>query len=189
MNTPAHLILGLAACSRRSKPGSGRWAALGSLIPDLSLYLMAGIALLVMQIPAEQVFGELYYSAWWQAVFSVDNSAVLWGLVLLVALKLKSVPLIAVSSAALLHIALDFPLHHDDGRAHFWPVSEWVFQSPFSYWDSNHHASIIAPLGIIVVLISAVVLWRRWSDWRRRAVVVLACIAELWVARQWLLFF
>lgn len=189
MNTPAHLLMGLAAFGRRSKPGSGRWAALGSLIPDLSLYVLAGVSMFLMQIPPERVFGELYFSSSWQTMFAIDNSVILWGIVLVLALWRKSIAFIAFSGAALLHIAFDFPLHHDDARQHFWPVSGWTFESPFSYWDSNHHASIVAPLALILVLISAVVVWRRWPDWRMRAFVLLICAAELWVVRQWLLFF
>ncbi len=62
MNTPAHLLVGLALCARRDVPRSGRWAALGGLLPDLSLYFLAGGALFVLQIPPERVFGELYFS-------------------------------------------------------------------------------------------------------------------------------
>lgn len=189
MNTPAHLLMGLAVFGRRKTPGSGRWAALGSLIPDLSLYVLAGISLLVLQIPGERVFGELYFSDAWQTVFAIDNSYILWTIVLLLALWRKNTAFIALAGAALLHITFDFPLHHDDARQHFWPVSGWVFESPFSYWDSNHHAATIAPLTLILVLVSAVVVWRRWPDWRMRAFVLLVCAAELWVVRQWLLFF
>jgi len=170
-------------------PWSGRAAALGSILPDLSLYLMAGVALVVMKIPAERVFGELYFSRTWQTVFAIDNSFVIWGLILLVALWLRSLPVIALACAGLLHIATDFPLHNDDARRHFWPLSEWVFQSPLSYWDSDHHAAIVAPVGLLAVLISAAVLWRRWPNWRARMGVLAACITELWVVRQWLLFF
>lgn len=189
MNTPAHLLMGLAIFGRRHTPGSGRLAALGSLVPDLSLYILAGVSLFLLQIPAERVFGELYFSASWQTVFAIDNSVILWVLILLFALWRKSTPIIVLAGAALLHISFDFPLHHDDARQHFWPLSGWVFESPISYWDSNHHASIVAPLTLLLVLVSAIVVWRRWADWRMRTFVLIVCLAEIWVVRQWLLFF
>ena len=96
---------------------------------------------------------------------------------------------IAFAAAGLLHLALDFPLHNDDARRHFWPISDWVFESPLSYWDSAHHAAWVAPFGLAAVLAAAVVLWRRWPGWWKRGLVLAACAAEIWVVRQWLLFF
>lgn len=189
MNTPAHILLGLACCARRDVPRSGRAAAVGSLLPDLSLYILAGSALVVMQIPPARVFGELYFSDSWQTVFAIDNSFVIWGLAFLLALWLRNLLACALAGAGLLHLALDFLLHNDDARRHFWPLSDWVFESPFSYWDSDHHAGLISPLGLGVVLICAVVIWRRWTDWRARLAVLLACAVEIWVVRQWLLHF
>lgn len=164
-------------------------AALGSLLPDLSLYVMAGISLFILQIPPSRVFGELYFSPAWQSVFAVDNSFIIWGLAFAAALVLRSTPAIAFAGAGLLHLATDFPLHHDDARQHFWPLSNLVFESPLSYWDSHHHAASVAPLTLIAVLISAAVIWRRWPDWRLRIGVLVLCLAEVWVVRQWLLFF
>ncbi len=170
-------------------PGTGRLAALGGVLPDLSLYLMAGVSLFVLQIPPSRVFGELYFSPAWQSVFAVDNSFVIWGLGLAVALGLRSAPAIAMTGAGLLHLATDFSLHNDDARQHFWPLSDWVYESPLSYWDSHHHAASVAPLTLLTVLISAAVIWRRWPDWRLRIGVLTLCLAEVWVVRQWLLFF
>lgn len=170
-------------------PKTGRWAAIGSLLPDLSLYVLAGVSLLVLQIPASRVFGELYFSPAWQAVFAIDNSFVIWAAILGAALVMRKVVLVAFAAAGLLHLFLDFLLHHDDARRHFWPLSDWVFESPVSYWDSSHHAASIAPIGLLLVLGSAVVIWRRWQAWAVRIGVVAVCGIEIWVVRQWLLFF
>lgn len=189
MNTPAHLLIGLALCSRRSVPKSGRAAALGSLMPDLSLYVMAGVSLYVLQISPSRVFNELYFSDAWQTVFAIDNSFLLWGLGIAVALALRNWLFLAFASAGFLHVATDFPLHNDDARPHFWPVSDWVFASPLSYWDSDHFAGFVAPLELLCVLIAALVLWRRWPGWAARIGVAVVCLLEVWVVRQWLLFF
>lgn len=189
MNTPAHIMMGVALCARRDVRYSGPAAAFGSLLPDLSLYLLAGVSLFVLNIPAQVVFGELYFSPTWQAIFAVDNSFIFWGAALIGAL-LKNRPLVvAFASAGLLHLVFDFPLHHDDARRHFWPISDWRFESPFSYWDSAHHAGMVAPVGLLIVLISAIVILRRWQSWPVRIAVLLGCAAEVWVVRQWLLFF
>lgn len=178
MNTPAHLIFGAAAFAR---PGDRRVnvaALAGALLPDLSLYLMASWSLFVLRLPPETVFGELYFSDRWQAVFAVDNSIPLWSLVLGVGLVLRNRVVVAFAGAGLLHLALDFPLHHDDARRHFWPVSDWVFQSPLSYWDSRFHGNIVGPLEIAACLALCGVLWRRFREWPARALILIAAGAE-----------
>ncbi|MGV6812424.1 MAG: cobalamin biosynthesis protein CobQ [Brevirhabdus sp.] len=189
MNTPAHLIFGLAAFGRPGAPRITSAALAGGLLPDLSLYVLAGTALLVLGIPGERVFNELYFSNAWQTVFAIDNSFILWGALLGVALYVGSEVLRAFAGAGMLHLITDFALHHDDGRSHFWPVSDWRFESPVSYWDSAHHAGIVAPAeGLVCVILTGVIVLRFRLWWVRLAALVLLAL-ELWVIRQWLLFF
>jgi len=133
MNTPAHLIFGMAAFAKAGQPKVTAAAFAGALIPDLSLYLMAGWHLQVLGTSPEVVFGQLYFSDAWQSIFRIDNSM------------------------------FDFLLHHDDGRAHFWPVTNWIFQSPVSYWDGRHYGNIVGPIEILASLVCCVVLWRRFK--------------------------
>ncbi|MDC0739674.1 cobalamin biosynthesis protein CobQ [Cognatishimia sp. SS12] len=174
MNTPAHLLLGWAAFGRRGAPRH-EWAALaGALAPDLSLYLLAGGSIFVLGIPPSVVFRDLYYSDLWQGIFAVDNSFVVWGLLLLVAVWRQARWGVAFAGAGLLHLALDFPLHHDDGRAHFWPLSDWIFASPVSYWDRAHHAAIVGPIEAMLCLLCAILLWRVGpSVWRKLGIAAL----------------
>lgn len=189
VNTPAHLLIGLAVCGRPRVPRSGRLALAGSVLPDASLYLLAGAALFALQIPAERVFGELYFSDAWQTVFAIDNSALLWGIALLAAVWYRVWPLAVFAGAGLLHVATDLPLHAGDGRPHFWPLSDWIYDSPLSYWDSAHHAGVIAPIEALACAIAAWVCARRYTNpWARGGIAALF-LAELWVVRQWLLFF
>ena len=189
MNTPAHLIFGMAAFAKRDQPKVTAAALAGALIPDLSLYLMAGVSLFVLQIDPNVVFGELYFSDAWQAVFRVDNSFVVWGILLAIALWRRAVWGIALTGAALLHIGLDFPLHHDDGRAHFWPLTSWIFESPVSYWDLGHHARIVAPIEITLSLLFCLVLFRRLRSVWERALVVSLGLAEVAPGFIWLFVF
>lgn len=174
----------------RGKPRPIVWAALiGALLPDLSLYLLAGVSLFVLSIPPETVFNELYFSDGWQTIFAIDNSALLWGALCLLALWRRSDWLIALSCAALLHVILDFPLHHDDGRPHFWPISNWVFESPVSYWDRSKGASLVAPLEAGLAVAAAIILWRQKLKPVLSFLILALVIAELWIARQWLFVF
>ncbi len=189
MNTPAHLLIGAAAFAR---PARGRilWAAvLGSLLPDLSLYLMAGVSLHILNIPPHVVFDELYFSPQWQTVFAIDNSFILWGLALALGLWRGWQVLTVAASAGLLHIMMDFGLHAGDGRPHFWPLSDWVFHSPVSYWDTSHHSIWVMPVSIALCVGSYVVLWSRGLSLSAKLFFALLLAAEIWVARQWVLFF
>lgn len=177
MNTPAHLIFGLAAFGKPERKAVTAAAFAGALIPDLSLYLLATWHLQILGTPAQIVFGELYFSESWQSIFRIDNSIVLWSLALGAAIMAKSKVGIALCGAALLHLGLDFPLHHDDGRAHFWPISTWIFESPVSYWDRRHYGNIVGPIEIAAALVACYYLWRRFTGkWMRGLIVVLGAI-------------
>ncbi|MEM6371906.1 MAG: cobalamin biosynthesis protein CobQ [Pseudomonadota bacterium] len=189
MNTPAHLLLGAAAFGR---PAHGRIllaAFAGGLLPDLSLYVLAGTSLFILNIPPARVFNELYFSDAWQTVFAIDNSFLLWGLLLGVALWQRVPWAIAVTGAAMLHVLLDFPLHNDDGRSHFWPLSWWVFESPVSYWDRAHGAMWVAPIEAALSVACVVLIWLRRPPLWAVALTVLLLAAEIWIVRQWLFFF
>jgi hypothetical protein len=123
------------------------------------------------------VFGQLYFADAWQGIFRIDNSMILWGIALVIGLMWRSPVMIALCGAALLHLGLDFLLHHDDGRAHFWPVTNWIFESPVSYWDRNHYGNIIGPLEILASLLCCAVLWRRFTGrWMRVLIAVLGVL-------------
>ena len=189
MNTPAHLLLGVAVFGRPYATHVTLAALVGATLPDASLYVMAGVSLFVLGLSPQHVFGELYFSAPWQTVFAIDNSFILWGALLTLAWRRGSRWAIALTGAALLHIALDFPLHHDDGRPHFWPLSGWVFESPLSYWDRAHGAHVIAPLELLVALAaSATVLLQSYALWIKALVLLLTAV-QVWIGYQWLFVF
>ena len=178
MNTPAHLIFGMTAFGKAGRPAVTGAALAGAMIPDLSLYLMVGWHLQVLGTAPGVVFGELYFSDAWQSIFRIDNSMILWGIALVLGVMWRSPVMIALCGAALLHLGLDFLLHHDDGRAHFWPVTNWIFMSPVSYWDGDHYGNIVGPLEIAASLLCCVVLWRRFSGIAMRGVIVALGVME-----------
>lgn len=189
MNTPAHLIFGLAAFGKADAPKVTAAALAGAMIPDASLYLLAGTHLLVLGTDPQVVFGRLYFSEAWQAIFRIDNSMVLWGIGLAFAIWARSAWAIALCGAALLHLGLDFLLHVDDGRAHFWPLSTWIFESPISYWDPNHYGGIVGALEIAVSMALCWVLWRRYLGRKMRILIAALATAEVAPGLVWALMF
>ncbi len=185
MNTPAHLIFGAAAFGRPGKPWVTGAALLGALAPDLSLYLMAGWQLVVLGTDPNIVFRVMYYSDSWQAIFAVDNSVFVWGALLGFALWVRSPVAIAFAGAGLLHLALDFPLHNDDARMHFWPVTDWKFISPVSYWDPRHYGGIVGTIEMVLSVACLALLWRRFRLLWQRIVLGLAAVLQVAPSLVW----
>lgn len=189
MNTPAHLILGAAIFAR---PDAGRVTAaalVGAFLPDASLYLMAGVAIFGMGISPDVVFRDLYFSDAWQQVFAVDNSFILWGIGLGAALWCQKSWVVALCGAALVHIAFDFPLHNEDARMHFWPLSDWKFHSPISYWDSSSGGTYVGVLELLLVITCTFFLIRRFRTWGWRSVFVGLAALQVLPFFAWALFF
>lgn len=189
MNTPAHLIFAAAAFARPERPGTATAALIGGFLPDASLYLMVGWERWVNGRAPRQIFREDYFSDYWQTVFSIDNSFFLWALLLAAALWTGLLWLQAFAGAGLLHIALDLPLHVDDGRAHFQPLTDWVFQSPISYWDPSHHGNVVGAVELLFCIALTVLLIRRYQGWRARTGILALLGMEFAAGGVWVLFF
>ena len=185
MNTPAHLLIGAALFNKQNNLALMGGAVVGGLLPDLSLYLMAGYSLFVLNLSTDTVFGQLYFSDAWQLVFSVDNSFVIWGVMCAVAVKAKRGFFIALTGAALVHLLCDFTLHNDDARVHFWPLSNWRFISPVSYWDTNHHAAYVAPLEGLVASLATIYLLTSKHHFAIKTGLVLLLLTEIFVLTGW----
>lgn len=185
MNTPAHLLLGTALFAHKDRKGTYFAAFAGAFAPDLSLYLMVAVSIWVLGVPARTVFNEYYYSDAWQSVFAVDNSFILWGLLLVLAFWRTWPRVIAFAAAGIVHLALDFPLHTHDARPHFWPATDWVFYGPISYWDNRAHAGIVGPLEVMLSIVMAMLVFRKFNDWRIRGATLGILMSELFVSNVW----
>jgi hypothetical protein len=178
MNTPAHLIFGAAMFARPNNPKVTAAAIAGGVMPDLSLYLLAGWSLFIVQNDPGYVFDVQYFSTQWQNIFAVDNSFVVWFGIFALGIILARKWLWVFAASGLIHLFFDFMLHNDDARRHFWPLSDWVFVSPFSYWDVDHHGAIIGGLEVTAVFVMAVVILRRFGISRMSAVFGIIALAE-----------
>lgn len=164
-------------------------AVAGALAPDLSLYVMASVSLYVLQISPRVVFDELYFSPAWQQVFAIDNSVFVWGALLGLAWWREAKNTVIFAASALMHLAFDFPLHHDDGRPHFWPVSDWVFDSPVSYWDRSAHAGLIGPIEMGLCALFCLILLRRYHSLRSRLMITALALVQLAPVFVWMFVF
>ncbi len=171
MNTPAHVVTGLLLVGRRDRPELTGPIVLGTLLPDAPMFLFYLWQKLVARTPEAVIWGSRYFDDTWQAFFDVFNSLPLIGLGLLGARALGAPRLLACLAGMAVHVLGDLPLHREDGHRHFFPLSDWRFMSPVSYWDPAHHGTLFAIFEIGLVLVGCVVLARRHDSVALRALL------------------
>lgn len=191
------MLLGAAVFARpkfdgRITSAAAAAAAAGGLTPDLAAFALVLWAL-VGGMDAETIFRTAYFSASWQAVMAPFHSAPLWLAAFALAWTLRRPAAAAFAGSGLLHQAFDFPVHADDPHRHLWPLSDWRFESPVSYWDPRHFGGWVQPLEIVLGLGLVTLLWRRWPGRAGRAGLLLlgllyvaqtvATAAFLWTAK------
>ena len=132
--------------------------------------------------PEAAIWGRDYFDPAWQAFFDLFNSLPLAAIGAGVALRARSRPWALFFVSIALHGFFDLPLHHDDGHRHFFPFSDFRFESPVSYWDPAHYGTWIAPVESLVALGGALVLWRRFvaSPGRFWLLAIALAYAVLW---------
>ena len=165
MNTQAHLLIGAAVLGRRDAPARNVAAILGTLTPDFAMFVMVAWQGWVLGRTGQQIFREDYYSPFWQEIFAVCNSLVVFAVLAMAGAALRRPWLLVFALAAILHVLIDIPLHVDDGHPPFWPLSDWIYRSPYSYWDVRHGAAFIAPAEFVLASVAAVWLLVRHRSW------------------------
>jgi membrane-bound metal-dependent hydrolase YbcI (DUF457 family) len=171
MNTATHVLIGMAIFGRRDAARRIGAAAFGGLLPDLPAIGMVLWARWINGHSPIEIYRGLYFSDAWQAVLAPWHSFVIWAGVLTVGLVARW-PLVQVlAGSALLHLLCDFPVHGDDAHRHFWPLSDWRFPSPISYWHPAHYGRILQPIELALVLGLTSFLFMRHSSRPMRVVL------------------
>lgn len=187
MTTHSHAILNMAFLSKRDKPFLNTYAFIGAVLPDLPIFVFFIVESVIRKTPGHELWGTLYFTESWQNFFDIFNSVPFILILLGIGYYLLNSERVTVLAWSLLiHCAFDFLTHHDDGHHHFFPLSDYVFESPVSYWDRNHYAGIVAPIERVVFLIASVYLYGRLKT--RLARWGLIAVNVLFVA-SYLLFF
>jgi len=173
--TSTHALLSLAVLSKRGERKRNLSVLVGSLLPDLAIFLWAPYQMIVNDVSGDEMWSELYFAAPMQNLIAWFNSIPIYGALALIGFlarsKLWGKLLLVFALAALIHIAGDMPVHADDAYRHFWPISDWRFYSPLSYWDVDHHAGWIGKVDVAIALGSIAVLWQRFPTRRVRTVL------------------
>jgi hypothetical protein len=180
MNTQSHAIINVALLGRKEKPHLHRYALIGAVLPDFPMFIFWGVETFLFKHSQEQIWGERYFLPQWQNVFDTFNAIPFILIGLGIGYWLKSDLVILCCMSMLLHIVGDFFLHHDDGHRHFFPLLQFTFHSPVSYWDPRHYGGIVSIVEILVTIGASVYLFPRLqSRVMRIALVVVNLISVL----------
>ncbi len=160
MNTPSHLIMNLLLMEGVAEKPPVSAIALGSVLPDFPIWLFYLYARLVRRLPQRVLWGQAYADSVWHGIADATHSfpLILLGMTITMWLGMPWWSWLFASMG--LHALFDFPLHHDDAHRHFFPLSNWRFASPVSYWDARYHGVIAARLEVLAVLLACIVLWQ-----------------------------
>lgn len=195
MMTQTHLLVSAAVFNQPNARARNLSALLGALAPDAVIYgffVWSKFA----RVPEGRLWTELYFQEPMTTLQSISNSVPLLLSILLLSIVLARpkpaaaglpkfqtgarwiMPLTMIFAAsALIHLACDLPVHHDDAHAHFWPFTDWRFNSPVSYWDPAHHGRYFGLFESGLGVALALALFRRFRAWWVRDVLILAIIA------------
>lgn len=169
MNSPTHTLLALAALSKRGERKRNFVILLGSLIPDIAIYLWAPYQSIVNGVSGEEMWRVLYFEPPMQNLIAWFNSIPIYGALAAIGYMARGKTwgklLLFFALAALIHMATDLPVHAEDAYRHFWPISDWRFISPLSYWDGDHHSGWVSRAEGLLALGCIAVLWKRFP-WR-----------------------
>ena len=155
MQTHGHYVLNLALLGKTIAPKHNIAITIGAILPDIPIFLFYLISKYMYNMSEAKIWGEAYYEPVWQNIIATSHSIpiALIGFLICWRLDWKWGAILCVSMA--FHCLLDLPVHHDDAHRHFYPLSDYRFYSPVSYWDVNHHAKIVAGVEAALVLIAS----------------------------------
>ncbi len=177
MNTPTHILLSVAALSRaklsRAKSSDDQtdagednsdgqpsvkqrtyvWPAVaGAVVPDAPMFLFYFVERAVLGSSEREIWSTRYFLPAWQDFFDLFNSLPIAGVACWVSYRLGKTGWGIFFASMMLHIVCDLPVHHDDAHRHLWPLTDWRFESPVSYWDPNHFG-IYAGVGELALFV------------------------------------
>jgi len=164
MNTPAHVVINLLFLGKQSQAAILTPVVIGAILPDAPMFVFYFVEKVLFKNPESVIWRESYYQPYWQNLIDFFNSVPLMVLGLVLTLWLGSQFGTLLFGSMMLHVAGDLPLHHDDAHRHFFPLSNWRFQSPVSYWDPNHYGHIFSIFEILMVVISCVILFYGYNS-------------------------
>ena len=182
MNTPAHIVVNLTILATEEKADTIAPVVAGSLLPDLPMMVFYAYAKILRSIPDQVIWSQTYHAKGWQTFFDLFNSLPIIAIGYITARLTGTKRLTLLFASMALHCLGDLLLHHDDAHRHLFPLSNWRFKSPVSYWDPQYFGNIAGPLEAAAVVAGCLFLMKRYTSVKGRLLVasVAAAYAVYW---------
>lgn len=164
MNTPAHVVINLLCLGRQDRAIVLTPVVIGAILPDTPMFLFYFVEKVVRGTPEFLIWTQAYHQVFWQNLIDLFHSLPLMAMGWLMAAWTGSTIGMLLFGSMVFHVFGDLPLHHDDAHRHFFPFSDWRFESPVSYWDPNYYGNIISVLELVAVIISCIILFRIYKS-------------------------
>jgi hypothetical protein len=195
MNTQSHAVLTFYLLRRMLGERAERIKHVnvvlfsGAILPDLAIFLFFVWYTLFEPTSQRVMWSELAFLNEWQFVFSLFHSFPLWAIASVAFLLLKKPKATLFCLAALISAVQDFFVHHDDGHAHFFPFSDYRFESPVSYWDPAHYGWYASTAEAILVLAASFWAYRRLETRWGKGLLVFAVVSLVATQGFWAVLF
>ena len=182
MITTSHIVYGWAL-ARKTEGSAGaqnkrRLGAfiLGAVLPDLPTYLFFIYFTFIAGVSQAELWDSIYFDSAWTPFITLSHSFILWPLALAVghAFGYRFLKWLAVS--ATVHILIDFFVHAEDAYRHFYPLTNWTFNSPISYWNPTYYGNIVGSIDTIIVALLLLWLYRSSSSKKGKIAALLLLI-------------
>jgi len=185
MNTQSHAIINLFILRKLFKKKVDKLkhfnliVVLGSILPDVPMFFFFIWYTFIVPTAQRTIWNTLYFSDSWQMLFNLFNSIPIFLGIALFAYWFSKTRLFIFCLANLLHFVGDFFVHQEDAHAHFFPLSNYKFISPISYWDRSSGGAWFSVVEAIIILIISIFLFKHIKTWWGKALLIGANILSL----------
>ena len=170
MITPSHIIYNLALLREPGNRTRNLAVVAGAMVPDLLTYIFFFLTYFVFGYSMSEIWDDMYFNSEWRVFINATHSLILWPLGAFIAYLWHKRTAMFFFLSSTVHVVFDFFVHTDDAYAHFWPLTDWRFISPVSYWNPAEYGHIVGLLDCIIILGLLIYLYQtteqkyvRWS--------------------------
>lgn len=185
MHTATHGLVAAALFCRQGRQNRARniAAVIGGIAPDSIMFAMVAWARF-RHVPGYEVWGTWYFTPPWQTWIDAFHSLPIALLILVLGFVIgrsggpvAGTAVAVFALAVISHIALDLPVHYGDAHAHFFPLSDWRYASPISYWNPAYHGALVRTIETAGDIALACFLWIRFRNPVGRGLAALALLS------------